>query len=170
MWTAEFDRTGGVKIVFGGNAMILPQITPYTRECFLVAPLELTAIKWLVSMLSKPKGTFQDDSLKFYQVLPPNTHSTSSKIGKRKRNPGGRVKYSGAWEDRTRYLICLVCSDAFWTYLVSSVYWCIYLKLNLQILFCYFLKKCAFYAVKTSKRFATRILLQLSVVNQLAHL
>ena len=58
-----------------------------------MAPLGLTAIKWLVAMLSKPKGTIQDDSLKFYQVLQPNTHFT---IGKRKRNPGGRVKYFGA--------------------------------------------------------------------------
>ena len=35
-WTAEFDRTGCVKIFCGGNAMILPKIPPYTRECFLV--------------------------------------------------------------------------------------------------------------------------------------
>ena len=87
--------------------MILPKIPPIcgnvsswsnlVTEIMRVASLGLTAIKWLVAMLSKPKGTFRDDSLKFYQDLPPITHSTSSKIGKRKRNPGGRVKYSGAY-------------------------------------------------------------------------
>ena len=75
-WTAEFDRTGCVKIFCDGNAMILPKIPPIrgnvsswsnlVTEIMWVAPLGLTAIKWLVVMLSNPKGTFQDDSLKFY--------------------------------------------------------------------------------------------------------
>ena len=148
-WTAEFDRTGCVKIYCGGNAMILPKIPPIrgngsswsnlVTEIMWVAPLGLTAIKWPQRNLSRWQ----------FKVLP-NTHSTSNKIGKRKINPGGRVKYFGACGGWSRYLIWLVWSDTFWTYPVSSVlvYWCIYLKLNLQ----YFLTKWAFYTVKNIEK------------------
>ena len=61
-WTAEFDRTGGVEIFMVGMLWFWPKYPPIrgnvsswsnlVTEIMWVAPLGLTATKWLVAMLS----------------------------------------------------------------------------------------------------------------------